>query len=529
MQPQRVEKVKSLLAAALSRPPAEREAFLTGACSGDPQLRSDIDSYLGAGDKTDQFFYHADTVPNANVSLENPSAQVTVELPGDVRIGKQFGKYTIQNRLAEGGMGIVYLALDTQLGREVALKVLPEYFTMDRERLARFHREARATSLLNHPNIVTVFDIGQVDGCEFIVTEFVEGKTLRELMRQGQIPFVEMLKIASQIAGALATAHKAGIIHRDIKPENVMVRPDGYVKVLDFGLAKLTDTTGKTPSGNVEIVPSDVNHTVPGRIMGTVSYMAPEQAEGLETDARTDIWALGVILYEMAAGAVPFKGPSASHTIVAILERDPEELQNASPELRRLISTALQKDKALRFQTAQAMSAAIDDLKQRLGYVSDKNVVAPAPTERSIAVPRPITRPNPYRKLFWLVPAAFAVFLIGSLGIFAVVKWGMGASNAGPVEPPANTKTPTPEPTRSATPVPSPTVPVVYVDPTPKSTPSPAVTPTPDEDREPRTVRTKTPPPRPERDTQSAETKKVRTKKRKPTQDPNCVFTNSCN
>jgi serine/threonine protein kinase len=148
-------------------------------------------------------------------------------------------------------MGIVYLAVDTQLGREVALKVLPEYFSMDRDRLVRFRREARATSLLNHPNIVTVFEIGQMDSCEFIVTEYVEGRTLRDLMRRGPVPFIEVLKIGSQVAGALTAAHKAGIIHRDIKPENVMIRPDGYVKVLDFGLAKLSDSARKTGSGDI--------------------------------------------------------------------------------------------------------------------------------------------------------------------------------------------------------------------------------------------------------------------------------------
>lgn len=535
MQPERVEKVKSLLATALSKPPAEREAFLSGACAGDPELRRDIDSYLGHKDKTDKFFYQGETVPHANISLENPSAAVTVQIPADPRIGKEFGKYVIRSRVAEGGMGIVYLALDTQLGREVALKILPEYFSMDRERLSRFHREARATSLLNHPNIVTVFEIGQVDGCEFIVTEYVEGRTLRELMRQGQIQFVEMLKISSQIAGALNAAHKAGIIHRDIKPENVMLRPDGYVKVLDFGLAKLTDTTRKTASGNVEFGPSGLNHTVPGMIMGTVSYMSPEQAEGRETDPRTDIWALGVMLYEMVAGRVPFKGPTASHTIVAILEQQPDELENVSPELRQIISTALQKDRALRFQTAEAMAAAIDEVKQRLGYVSDKNISGPAPTMRSVGVTSsavaaiPPTAPSPYRKLLWILPAAFVLLLIGSVGIYAVATWIINrpASNMNQL-PVANTTLPSPEPSLPLfdTPTASPTQEVIYVEPTPDAeTP----TPTPEEKPEvtqPERRRTVTPPP--VREPRQTETRKPPVKKPPTKQDPNCVFTNSC-
>ena len=535
MQPERLEKVKSLLASALSVPPAEREAFLQGACAHDPSLRHDIDSYLGYGDRTDRFFHQAQTVPNAHISLENPSAQVTMQIPADPRIGQNLGKYHIKQRVAEGGMGVVYLATDTQLGRDVAIKILPEFFSMDRERLSRFHREARATSLLNHPNIVTVFEMGQWEGCEFIVTEYIEGRTLRDLMRQGQIPFVEMLKIASQVAGAMAAAHRAGIIHRDIKPENVMIRPDGYVKVLDFGLAKLTDTTRKTSSGNIEFAPSGLNHTTPGMIMGTVSYMSPEQAEGQETDVRTDIWALGVILYEMIAGKVPFKGPTPSHTIVAILEQEPESLQNASPEVQRIISTALQKDRALRFQTADAMSAAIDELKQRLGYISDKNITGPAPTARSIAAARPELKPkpNPYRKLLWLAPAAFAVLLVGAIAGYSLVPWlgwliEQGRRGADE-RPSVDDGTPTPAATVEATPYvydyPStltPTPAAVYVEPTP--------VPTPDDEPESDTRVTTRPRERqrePEPQRTRPEPRRTPVKK-PPKQDPNCVFTNSC-
>ncbi|MGE0655740.1 MAG: protein kinase [Pyrinomonadaceae bacterium] len=517
--------MKSLLALALSKPPQEREAFLNSVCAGDPALRRDIDTYLGHGEKTDQFIYNAKTVPSAHISFENPSAQATVQIPADPRIGRQFGKYIIRSRVAEGGMGIVYLALDTQLGREVALKVLPEYFSMDRERLSRFHREARATSLLNHPNIVTVFEIGQIEGCEYIVTEFVEGRTLRELMRNGQVPFVEMLKIGSQVAGALAAAHKAGIVHRDIKPENVMIRPDGYVKVLDFGLAKLSDATRDSSLGRTDQFESGINRTTPGMIMGTVSYMSPEQAEGLETDARTDIWALGVILYEMVSGKVPFSGPTDSHTIVAILERDPEGLQHASPELKQLITTALQKDRALRFQTADAMAGAIDELKHRLGYVSDQSFSGPAPEAKGMTIDQPDGGRSPYRRLLWLIPAAAIVLIAGSLGIYAVAAWLINTSRNGPVPPPVNTPSPTVEPTVEMPIIvdPTPTPPVVYVEPTPKierEAPKVAV----DEprrrvERERAPEPARTPEPRP---------KRTPAKKPKPTQDPNCIFTNSC-
>jgi serine/threonine protein kinase len=422
-------------------------------------------------------------------------------------------------------MGIVYSAVDQHLGREVALKILPAFFSADKERLSRFHREARATSLLNHPNIVTVFELGQIDGCEFIVTEFVAGETLREKIERGPIPFVEILKISSQVCGALGAAHKAGIVHRDIKPENVMIRPDGYVKVLDFGLAKLSDAVGKAVSGGA----SQHNRTVPGMIMGTAAYMSPEQAEGTDIDARTDIWAVGVMLYEMAAGKLPFAGPTASHTIVAILEHEPQPYEHPSMELKQIISTALQKDKQLRFQTAEAMADALDGLRHRLGYASDQNISARPVTERKTTVEKPKTA----RKFGWLIPVGLAVFLIGVLGIAGLGLvlsryWSSAAANtnANNAQPsPTSTveSTPTPEPT--ATPVSTPAQ--VYVDPTPQPTPEPTVQ-NPINGRErnsgsesnPRPARTPKPEPK--------ETPGGRKPRPKPTQDPNCVFTNSC-
>ncbi len=535
MEPEHFEKVKSLLSSALSRPPHERDAFLAYACGGDPALRREVDYYLNNGEKTEQFFYGGETVritnPSAGDSMSDADSirdTVSFELPADLtdpRIGKTFGKYIIQKRLAEGGMGIVYVAVDTQLGREVALKVLPEFFSHDHERLQRFQREARATSLLNHPNIVTVFEIGQMDGCEFIVTEYVEGETLREKMTRAAIPFVEMLKVASQVAGALAAAHKAGIVHRDIKPENVMLRPDGYVKVLDFGLAKLSDATRKSISGDIPVSQRSFKHTMPGTIMGTAAYMSPEQAEGGQVDARTDIWGLGVLLYEMAAGKLPFDGPTASHMIVAILEQAHDPIEHISPDLQRIISTALQKDKALRYQTAEAMSAALDELKYKLGYVSDQNIAGPKTTDIPIA---PV-RPSPYRKLLWLVPAAFLVLAAFTVGIYAVVIWFLNSpSRVDSNKPAVNSATPVP--TRTIEPTPtieaSPTPVVVYVAPTPVPTVNPVEEkpqPTPQR-QQPQVAPT---PPRPVK-TPQPEAKRTPKPRPKPSQDPNCVFTNSC-
>ena len=526
MQPERIEKVKFLASAALSRPPHERDSYLAQSCGGDAALRAEVDYYLNHGDKTEQFFYGGETVRITDVSADAKTEAFSGGLPTDPRVGKIFGKYMIQKRLAEGGMGIVYVALDTQLGREVALKVLPEFFSHDHERLQRFQREARATSLLNHPNIVTVYDLGHIDGCEYIVTEFVEGETLREKMTSASIPFVEMLKIASQVAGALAAAHKAGIIHRDIKPENIMLRPDGYVKVLDFGLAKLTDATRKSISGDAPLSQQSYKHTMPGTIMGTVAYMSPEQAEGVEVDARTDIWGLGVLLYEMAAGKLPFEGPTASHTIVAILEQTPDPIDHVSTDLQRVISTALLKDKTLRYQTAEAMSTALDELKHKLGYISDQNVAAATTHKLPITLAAmPPVRSRSYNKLLWIIPAVLAVPLILTLGILGVMTLLTDSGTSEDLPPPVNSVTPMPTATtianavvQTASPTPTP----VYVEPTPAPTIAAVREDPPPRKKQPVTeppVRIGKPP---------QEIKRPRRKKRDSPPDPNCVFTNSC-
>jgi serine/threonine protein kinase len=528
MQPERVERVKFLLASALAKPLNEREAYLDAACNGDAGLRRDIEQYLSAGEKTEQFVYHPEPVD----TVEH-YAQVT----SDPKIGKAFGKYVIRRRLAEGGMGVVYLAVDNQLGREVALKILPEYFILDKDRLARFHREARATSLLNHPNIVTVFELGQIENCEFIVTEYVAGETLRQKLDRGPIPFVEMIKIASQVAGALGAAHKAGVVHRDIKPENVMIRPDGYVKVLDFGLAKLSDAMGNAVSGGGSLH----NRTVPGMIMGTAAYMSPEQAEGIDVDARTDIWAVGVLLYEMACGKLPFQGPTPSHTIVAILEHEPAPYEHPSEELRQIITTALQKDPQLRFQTADAMSEALDGVRNRLGYISDQTITKPSISEKDIPVERPDARPvkeqRSSRKLLWLVPTAFVVLAIGALGIYGVIATlSMFSSTTNSNSSVRTVTIPSPSPTATiesvaatpepiATPLKTPET--VYVAPTPEPTPITEERSTVERVQR-NDVRKTEPPPVPPRTPVRVEVKPTPVKKPKPAQDPNCVFTDEC-
>ena len=281
--------------------------------------------------------------------------------------GTKLGPYEIVSPLGAGGMGEVYLAEDTRLGRKVALKVLSAELTRNEDRVRRFEQEARAASALSHPNILTIFDIGKEDSTHFIATEFIDGQTLRSALTRARMKISDVLDIASQAAAALAAAHAAGIIHRDIKPENIMVRPDGLIKVLDFGLAKLVETqTPSTNSGARTIAKAD---TDPGTVMGTAAYMSPEQARGQIVDARTDIFSLGVVLYEMITGRAPFEGETASHVIVSILEKEPTPLTSSSPdapsELERIVTKALAKEKDERYQTVKDLQIDLKRLKQR--------------------------------------------------------------------------------------------------------------------------------------------------------------------
>jgi serine/threonine protein kinase len=239
----------------------------------------------------------------------------------NITAGTRFGYYEVDLPIGSGGMGEVYLAHDTRLGRRVALKVLPHRFTADEHRVKRFQQEARAASALNHPNIITIFEIGQTEETHFIATEFIEGQTVARRVASGEMQMSEILDIAIQAASAISAAHAAGIVHRDIKSENIMVRPDGYVKVLDFGLAKLTEVfpLGQAVDNEGATVP--LTATSPGVIMGTVSYMSPEQARGYPVDARSDIFSLGVVLYEMVTGTLPFTGDSGSDVLAAILKQ----------------------------------------------------------------------------------------------------------------------------------------------------------------------------------------------------------------
>ena len=278
--------------------------------------------------------------------------------------------YRILSRLGAGGMGEVYLAEDTSLGRKVALKILSAEFTQREDRMRRFAQEARAASALNHPSILTIHEIGQAGDVCYIATEYVDGVTLRKRLAAGRMPPGQAVDVAAQVAGALAEAHAAGIIHRDIKPDNLMIRPNGLVKVLDFGLAKLVEEPGsRTPGPDSETATAAVD-TEAGHVVGTPHYMSPEQARGLKVDTRTDIFSLGVVLYEMIAGRRPFEGDTSSHAIVGILEKEPVPLQRYVPEipeeLQRIVAKALEKDREERYQVVKDLQIDLKRLKQKL-------------------------------------------------------------------------------------------------------------------------------------------------------------------
>jgi serine/threonine protein kinase/Tol biopolymer transport system component len=298
-----------------------------------------------------------------------------------VLAGTRIGRYEINELLGVGGMGEVYRAFDTELHRAVAFKFLRAEVASDEKWMQRFIREARAASTLNHPNILTVYEIGQAgDGARFFVSEFIDGSTLRVALTLRQMKLVTMLDVLIQVAGALAAAHATGVIHRDIKPENIMIRKDGYVKVLDFGLAKLTGKA--TPAADTEAATLALVNTDPGTVMGTVNYMSPEQARGLETDARTDLWSLGAVLYEMIAGQLPFAGVTPTDTILAIVDKEPLPLSHHIREvpeaLEWIVTKALTKDKDERYQTASDMLVDLRQLKQRAdGSAELKRSVAP--------------------------------------------------------------------------------------------------------------------------------------------------------
>jgi serine/threonine protein kinase len=381
MTPERYQRIKELFHSALERAANERPAFLAEACGGDTALLAKVEALIAADEQPGDFMDAPAYEVAAEMLVENPTASLD---------GQRIGHYQVIGLLGSGGMGDVYLAKDTRLGRRVALKLLPDYLTDDESRVRRFKQEARAASALNHPNILTIYEIAQADGRYFIATEFLEGETLRQRMKSGRLKLDEALEIAVQIAGALSKAHQIGIVHRDIKPENIMLDAEGRVKVLDFGLAKYTTPLN---ASDAEGSATENAYTVPGVLMGTTGYMSPEQTRGLAVDARTDIWSLGVVLYEMVAGRLPFNGQTRSDVLAAILKNEPEPLSGQmvvpSDGLQRILETSLQKEREKRYQTSKDFSLDMENLRRGLetaGSSGQATLIKTATQETSASV-----------------------------------------------------------------------------------------------------------------------------------------------
>ena len=351
MRPERLQQIDGLFQSAIELSPERRREFLDQACANDQELRSELESLISSHEQSGNF-------------IEGSAADIAAALlAGHALHGRQVAQYQVGELLGSGGMGEVYLATD-RMERKVALKVLAPRLVEDRQYVTRFLQEARAVLGLNHPNIVTVYDIGEAEGIYYIASELIEGETLWAALSRGRFDPEQSLEIAIQVCSALVTAHEKGIVHRDIKPENVMLRGDGYVKVLDFGIAKLTRQFPGPAKASVA--------TVQGLLMGTSAYMSPEQARGAHVDARTDVWSCGVLLYEMLSGQLPFAGRTTADVLAKILEREPAPLgdlvDDLPEELERIVTRSLMKAPDERYQTIAQMLGDLKALKQDLEF-----------------------------------------------------------------------------------------------------------------------------------------------------------------
>ncbi|HEX6126606.1 MAG TPA: protein kinase [Pyrinomonadaceae bacterium] len=357
------QQVREIFDSALRRKPEERPAFVVDACGNDKTLLKEVESLLSSLDSAQSFLETAAVTDIAGALAP------TLELKN----GRSFAHYEIIRQIGEGGMGVVYLGRDTRLDRFVAIKLLNNRYERHEDNIRRFVREAKAASALNHPNILTIFEIGEYEDSHYIVSEYIEGRTLREILKGETMELKTIVDMTAQIANALAAAHKTRIVHRDIKPENIIVRDDGYVKVLDFGLAKLLpeNASGVFDKGMVQTQ----NSTASGMILGTVNYMSPEQARALSIDQRTDIFSLGVVLYEMITGIAPFKADTSADTIAAIIQckpLPPGRTRNDVPEeLDNIVAKMIEKDRDARYQSAEVLSTDLKQLQRRLEFEAE--------------------------------------------------------------------------------------------------------------------------------------------------------------
>jgi len=363
----RWQQIKKVFHAAQNLNPAERPAFLNEACGNDPSIREEVDALLtaDAGNDDDNFL--------SSPAYEFAAGMLASEAT-EFSVGQKVGRFEILCPLAAGGMGQIYLAYDAQLDRNIALKLISQEFATDPRRVHRFEQEARAASALNHPNVCVIHDIDVTEsGRHFIAMEYIQGITLRDQLARGPLKPFEALQVVIQVGAALASAHAVGIVHRDIKPENIMLRPDGYVKVVDFGLAKLTEILPE--QRQVDETDTKVR-TEPRTLMGTVKYMSPEQLREASVDERTDIWSLGVVLYEMLTGTTPFEAKSRNDSIAVILGSQPVEMKFTAEiliQFQEIVKKALEKDRAKRYQTVSKLTADLNSLKRELERNADES------------------------------------------------------------------------------------------------------------------------------------------------------------
>ncbi len=436
MTPDRWQQISRIFKSAISLDGVARDDYLKGV---DDSLREEVEKLIDSHHKAsdEKFIDGVAAEKNAALLIDgDENEQQTRRLSK----GQQLGSYVVLDDLGAGGMGEVYLAKDTRLDRTVALKMLSEDIASDERRMQRFRQEAKIASSLNQPNILTIYEFGEVEGLTFLATEFIDGETLRSVLHARRLKPAEIVDIAIQVLAALDAAHEAHIVHRDIKPENVMIRRrDHVVKVLDFGLAKATGERRTSTLTAHESEAATEFKTAPHVLMGTLNYMSPEQTQAHAVDVRTDIWSTGVMIYEMVSGLLPFKGATVSHTVVQILEKEPVPLtelkqRKAPPELQRIVAKALAKNPDERYQTANDMLTDLSSLKRRLEMEAEIDPTSPLDIARSTVPSIEVDRTPQKRRV---VAIALIAMAIVTAGILAFSLWRSSRARPAPaVAPP---------------------------------------------------------------------------------------------
>jgi eukaryotic-like serine/threonine-protein kinase len=409
MTPERFQQIKDIYCAALCQPEEARTLFVSDACGGDEELRREVESLISVHEQSGDFLSRPAIEDCLPIITEGAHSLV----------GRRFGRFEILKLISASGMGDIYLAYDTGLNRQVAVKSVHPSLTAANDRARRVWHEARAACAINHENVARIYEVLETDGQNLIVMEYVAGITLRERLAGGPLPAPDLLRTAVQIAEAVVAAHTAGIVHRDIKPENVMLLEGGQVKVLDFGLAKRVEIGSALAGAAGKADMPSLFKTAKGLIIGTLPYMSPEQVRGVSTNIGTDIWSLGVILYEMATGRVPFEGETRSDLIAAILERTPVPLAelapDAPPDLQSILDKALEKDVARRYASARELLADLEALREGMPI----RPKPPAPKPLTEPLPEPEPEPQPEPPAPWFLRPTVLLIVLGVLTITA--------------------------------------------------------------------------------------------------------------